>query len=314
MAELVSIVVPSYGGRECLPVLIEKLDAIMKERDQSFEIIVVNDSSPDETWPVLQKLAGEYPALIAIDLLHNHGQFRATICGLAHARGDVVVTMDDDLQHPPEELPKLIDALERNPEWDAAVGSWPRDQGWFRNLGSRVYAFLDRLAWKTPRGFRQSGFRAIRRPVVDAMLAHQTRVPIPGPLLLQCSDRVSNVEVEHHQRAFGQSGFRLRSSIATVLANFLGGSTMPLRLLSRFGVLCAVVAVGLATYLLSRQFLGIATLPGWTSSLLAIAFFGGATLFGIGILGEYLHLMMVEVRKPPRWNVRSTLGREREVS
>jgi glycosyltransferase involved in cell wall biosynthesis len=305
--ELVSIVVPTYGGRESLRPLLERLDVVMAGRDQDHEVIVVNDASPDDSWAVLQELIGDRPELVAIDLLTNHGQQRATMCGINHARGDVVVTMDDDLQHPPEELPKLLDALDANPEWDCVIGAWPRDEGWFRNFGSWVYATLDRIAYNTPKGFRYSGYRAFRRPVAAALMAHQTRYPVIGPLLRQCSNRVFNVEVDHHERELGQSGFQLRSAIGTVLANFFHGSTLPLRLLSRFGLVCAIGALLFSIYLLGRWVFGEPTLPGWLSSLLAIVFFGGASLFGLGILGEYMHLMMLEVRKPPQYRIRSEL-------
>lgn len=305
--DLVSIVVPTYGGCDSLRPLVERLGAVMAARDQRHEVVVVNDSSPDDTWAMLTELTAERPEVVAIDLLTNHNQQRATVCGVAHARGGIVVTMDDDLQHPPEELAKLLDALEEHPEWDVVIGAWPRDQGLFRNFGSKVYATLDRIAYGTPKDFRYSGFRAIRRPVVDALLAHQTRYPVVGPLLRQCSDRVFNVEVDHHDREFGHSGFRVGYAIRTVLANFFHGSTLPLRLLSRFGLLCSAAALLFALYLVGRWYFGGPTLLGWTSGLLAIVFFGGATLFGLGILGEYMRLMMLEVRKPPRFNIRSEI-------
>jgi dolichol-phosphate mannosyltransferase/undecaprenyl-phosphate 4-deoxy-4-formamido-L-arabinose transferase len=311
--EQISVVIPTYGGRDTLRPLIERLTAVLGKLGNPYELIVVNDSSPDDSWQVLQELVGEHADVTAIDLLHNHGQMRATICGMAHASGDIVVTMDDDLQHPPEELPKLLAALRQHSEWDAVVGAWPRDEGWFRDFGSWVFAKLDRLAWRTPRGFRHSGFRAIRRPVVDAMLAHETRLPVLGTLVRQCSDRVYNVEVEHHQRAHGSSGFSVGYGVRTVFKNFFQGSTLPLRVLSRFGFVSALVSAGLAVALLIRWVQGSVAVAGWTSSLLAIVFFGGAALFGLGILGEYTHLLMGEVRRPPKWNIRKRLDAAADV-
>jgi glycosyltransferase involved in cell wall biosynthesis len=306
--DLLSIVVPSYRGRESLPVLLERLRALMTARGQRYEVIVVNDSSPDDTWPVLEKLAPSHPELVAIDLLHNHGQMLATFCGMAHARGDLVATMDDDLQHIPEELGKLVDALREHPEWDAVVGAWPRDQGLLRDLGSWLFARLDRLAYRTPKGFRATSFRLMRRPVADAVLSHGTRMPVIGALMRQATNRIHNVEVAHAPRAYGRSGFIFGSGVRMVLTNFFQGTTLPLQLLARFGLFSALLAAILGTLLISRWALGFATPAGWASSVVAIVFFGGATLFGLGILGEYFHLMLQEVRRPPRWLVRSRLG------
>lgn len=304
----VSVVIPTYGGRESLRPLVEQISATLHARGESFEIVVVNDSSPDGSWGLLEELAHEVPELHAIDLLHNHGQMNATMCGLAHSRGRIVVTMDDDLQHPPAEIGKLLDALAAHPEWDAVVGAWGRDEGVFRNLGSRVHAALDRLAWDTPKGFRHSAFRGIRRPVVDAMIQNRTRHPVIGPLLRQTTSRVENVEVEHHPRPYGRSGFHFGRSVRWVVDNFLQGSTLPLKFLARFGLLAATTSAALFVVLLIRRFSGTPTLGGWTSLLLAITFFGGATLLGMGILGQYIHFIMREVRQPPRWAVRQRLG------
>lgn len=306
VAGLLSVVVPTYGAVDSLEPLLRRLRSVLEERNQLFEVIIVNDHSPDGSWAVLQRLAPEFPELRAIDLLSNHGQARATMCGLAHARGELVATMDDDLQHPPEELPKLLDALAAHPEWDAVVGAWPRDEGPLRNLGSYVHHLADRFAHGTPKSFRHSGYRVMRCAAVAAMVAHETRNPIVGPLLRQIAN-VHNVDVAHHPRAFGRSGFRAIDGMRHVLNNFLHGSALPLRLISRFGMLCSLFAFFVGALYLGRWMVGYRTPPGWASSFLAVVFFGGATLFSVGILGEYIHLTLGEVRRPPRWSIRQEI-------
>lgn len=302
-----SIVVPTFRGAEALPLLVARVASTCRTLGVSWELVVVNDASPDDTWDVLVRLAEDHPELRAIDLLHNHGQPTATMCGLAHARGRLVATMDDDLQHPPEELPRLWQALEEHPDWDAVVGSWPRDQGFLRELGSRVHEWSDRIANRTPRGFRYSAYRLMRRPVVDAMVAHQTRTPVVGPLLTQTTNRVHNVPVRHDERVAGSSNFRLRHGIAAVSANFAQGSTLPLRIMSWFGSMASLASFLIALVLLLRWVLGVDTAPGWLSVFLATVFFGGALLFQIGLLSQYVHLVVREVRRPPRWDVRRSL-------
>ena len=307
---LLSVVVPTYCGRDSIEPLLARLRATLDGRGLPFEVVVVNDASPDDTWSVLQKLSREYPELHAIDLLNNHGQPMATMCGIYHARGTLVATLDDDLQHPPEELAKLLDALDEHPDWDVVVGAWERDEGWFRDLGSWVFQLADRVAHGTPKGFRHSGFRVMRRPAARALIEHETRMPSIGPLLKQIARNVHNVPVEHHERPYGRSGFQIGEGVYRVISHFLHGTALPLRLLSRFGLLCAGLAVALGLYFFSRWLLGYQTLMGWASSFLAIVFFGGSALFGIGILGEYTHLLIREVRRPPRWNIREDLPRD----
>ncbi len=303
-----SVVVPTYRGRDSLEELLDRLAAVLHLRGLDYEVVIVNDASPDDTWDLLSKLSLTHSELRAIDLLVNHGQPRATMCGLSYARGQLVATMDDDLQQPPEELPKLLDALASNPRLDAVVGSWPRDEGLFRDLGSWVNEGVDRLAHRTPKGFRHSAYRVMRRRVVEALLEHETRAPVVWSLLGQTSGRIANVEVAHAPRLYGQSGFRFLHGVKLVLTNFFQVSTLPLRALSAFGMACSALAFLLAIAFVVRYVSGVQTPPGWASSFLAVVFFGGATLFGLGLIGEYLSLVLKEVKRPPRWSVRATVG------
>lgn len=309
-----SVVVPTYRSAETLEALVARLHATLEELDMTFEVILVNDASPDETWATICRLAAQHPeTLRGIDLLHNHGQHVATMCGLAHARGGLVATMDDDLQHPPEELPKLLGALAEYPDWDAVMGRWGRDQGMVRNLGSRIHAWADRLANGTPRGVRYSAYRLMRRPVVDAMVAHRTRLPVVGPLLTSVTSRVHNVPVRHDPRAVGRSNFRVGHGVGAVMANVVQGSTLPLRVMSGFGLMVAATAFFLGGVFLLRAVTGSATPPGWASVFLATVFFGGVILVQIGLLGQYVHVIVQEVRQPPRWDVRQTAGFTRDA-
>jgi polyisoprenyl-phosphate glycosyltransferase len=219
-----------------------------------------------------------------------------------------VATMDDDLQQPPEELPKLLEALLSHPDWDAVVGSWPRDEGLWRNLGSWVHAAIHRMAHKTSIAYRHTTFRVLRRPVVEALIAHETRAPLVGQLLRQTTHRIGSVPVEHRQRVHGTSSFRMSAGMRTVLTNMLQGTTLPLRALSVMGTAAAVMSVMIAGVYLLRWIAAANPPPGWTSTFLAILFFGGATLLGVGLLGEYLALVLHEVRRPPRWTIRATMG------
>jgi len=305
----VSVVVPTYRGEDSLGPLVERLTAVLAKRG-TFEIVVVNDGSPDNTWPTLVDLASEHPHLRAVDLLHNRGQPMATMCGLDHANGRVVITMDDDLQHPPEEIPRLLDALDENPDWDAVVGSWRRDEGGWRNIGSRIHAGADKLAWGTPTDFHHTAFRAIRRRAVDALVANETRAPVVGPLLTRSAGNVHNVEVRHDERKIGSSNFTFISGARRVLANFAQGSVAPLHALTVFGFITAFGSLTATLYFLTRWAMGANSPAGWLSAFLATLFFGGSSLLGLGILGQYVQYLVREVRGDPRWAIRRTAGHQ----
>lgn len=307
----VSVVVPTYRGEKSLRPLVERLSAVLADHG-SFEIIVVNDGSPDATWPTLVELASIHPELVAIDLLHNRGQPMATMCGLDHARGRIVVTMDDDLQHPPEEIPTLLRALEDHPEWDAVVGSWSRDEGGWRNIGSRVHALADKIAWGTPTDFHHTAFRAMRRRAVDALVANQTRAPVVGPLLTRSASHVHNVEVRHDDRQIGTSNFTFIAGAKRVLSNFAQGSVAPLNALTVFGFLTALGSFVATIYFLARWALGANSPAGWLSAFLATLFFGGSSLLGLGILGQYVQYLVREVRGDPRWAIRNVVSESAE--
>lgn len=307
-AVAVSVVVPCYRSSATIATLVQELRATLAE-EPSYEIVLVNDASPDDTWAAIQAVSGDGGDVVGIDLLVNHGQQTATLCGLAHARGEIVVTMDDDLQQPPAEVRVLIDALRERQDLDAVIGTWPRDEGLLRNLGSLLNGYVDRLANGTQRGLHHTAFRAMRRPVVDAIVAHGTRTPVMWALLGHSAGRLANVPVRHEQRTVGRSGFRFKDGVRLVLMTLFLGTTLPLRALSLFGAAVAFLSLCASVYFLVRWGFGVSTPPGWVSSFLSTTFFGGTALLGIGLVGEYVGLVIREVREPPRWAIRDLTGR-----
>jgi glycosyltransferase involved in cell wall biosynthesis len=304
----ISVVIPTFNGEHSLGPLVSRLDAVLDQRGLMHEIVLVNDASQDDTWAVIEKLAVDFPTVRGIDLLSNHGQPVATMCGLAAANGELVATMDDDLQHMPEELPRLLDALDEHPEWDAVIGRWERDGASVRSVGSWLHAAADRLAWGTPKGFRHTAFRVMRRPVVDALVAHRTASPVVGPMLYRTASNVHNVDVRHAPREHGRSGFTMTDGIRRVVRNFTQGSTLPLQILSVIGVVVAVVSVLIAAIAGVRWLFGERGPEGWLSVFVATLFLGGLILLAFGVLGQYISTIVSEVRGAPRWSVRRETG------
>ncbi len=286
--------------------LLDRIEAVLSARGGQYEVVLVNDASPDpETWPAIEKSALERSTVRAIDLMANVGQFRALICGLESARGEIIITLDDDLQHPPEEIPKLLDALAADHDLDVVIGTYgSKRHSRFRNAGTRLVDAIYRRAYGKQSELRLTSFRAMRRPVATAMTAHGTVRPIPGALLLQTTSRIENVPVEHHDRADGRSGWRIRRLAAATLDTIVAGSVLPLRAISGFGLMIAGVASLLGLGYLLAYLLGVVRAQGFTTLVLLLILFGGMTLASIGIVGEYLARVVAEVTGEPRYRIR----------
>jgi dolichol-phosphate mannosyltransferase/undecaprenyl-phosphate 4-deoxy-4-formamido-L-arabinose transferase len=276
-------VIPCYCSGGWLDELVERIHAAMGTLEGSFEILLVNDGSPDDTWRAIEELCRRSPQVRGLDLLSNVGQFRATMCGLEHAEGEIVVTMDDDLQHRPEDIPDLVGAIRADPELDCVFAP----------------------------GFRYSSFRAMRRPIARALCAHRTAKPVLGPMLLQTTRRMANLEVDHEPRQHGASGYSLVRLAGIVRDKVIGASTLPLTLVSLAGLGAAALSALLGLYYLVQYWTGRIGFPGFTTQVLLIAFFGGMMLLSIGILGEYVVRILREVTGEPRYQLRRKAGPSR---
>ena len=271
----------------------------------TFEVLLVNDASPDDTWQVIESLAGRFGFVQGLDMMFNTGQFRATLCGMEHAVGNQLILMDDDLQHPPEAIPDLIAALDAHPKWDCVMARFksPR-HGLLRRVGSRMAAELFCYLYGRPREIAPSSFRILRRPLVETICRHGTANPLIGPLIFRSTRRLGNVDVDHQPRPQGRSGYSLSRLVRIVLQSIFSTSTLPLRLASGIGFFSAVGSLVLGiTYFLRWWFVKDPE-PGFITTVLLIIFFGGLTLASVGLLGEYLVHIMEEVRRPVRYAVR----------
>lgn len=310
-----SIVIPVYGSGAWLEDLAGRILQVMDGTGHSdCELILVNDRSPDaETWPAIERIAAAQERVRGFDLVYNVGQFRALLCGMAHARADLVLTMDDDFQHPPAELPKLIDAIEGRPDLLCVMGDYEtRSQNPLRRLGSAIFSRILDRAYGKPAGIRTTSFRILRRPLVESILAFRTARPQLGPLIVSLTRQVANVPVRHDPRPAGRSNYNLFSLLGNTLDSVVYASTAPLRFLSTFGMLCSGTALlaGLGYFI--RWATGGIGVPGFTSQILLIIFFGGMTLLGLGVLGEYVARIIGEVTGPERYRIARTCGGEGE--
>jgi polyisoprenyl-phosphate glycosyltransferase len=300
IAPEISVVIPVYRSRDCLPELLRQLTAELDQLSKPFEIILVDDASPDDSWHVIRQLASEYPFVKAIQLMRNAGQAFATLCGLAHSRGEVVVTMDDDLQHQPDQLPKLLSVLDNDSEVDCVLGYFAeKKHARYRNLGSRAIRWVNARAFGLPSNIRSSSFRAIRRPVVRAILGHHTQNPAIAALLYQSTHRIRSLPIEHAARYSGESNYTLAKQFRLALDNICNVSMLPLRAVTVLGLAACAFSVLLVIKFLVQYLLGSIGVAGWTTVVILMSFFSGAILLSLGIVGEYLVRILREVRSGP---------------
>ncbi len=236
-----SVVIPVYNSAAIVGETIDRTLGVFVELGESCEVIAVNDGSTDESWQVIRDKALVRPNLIAINLLKNYGQHAAILCGFRHSRGDWVVTLDDDLQNPPEEIVQLIEAANRG--HDVVCGRFRQKRHpAYRKLASKIVGRLDRHVFRKPQGLALTNFRILRRDVVDRIKTYPTPYPYIRGLMLICSTNPTDVWVDHHPRPGGGSSYSLGQLLTFVARIVFSYSTLPVR---------AVLAVGVA--LVGRQ-------------------------------------------------------------
>jgi glycosyltransferase involved in cell wall biosynthesis len=282
----ISVVVPAYKSALTLPALVAALETTLTEMGHPFEIIIIDDCSPDDTWAVLLELAQNNQGLKIIRLARNGGQHKALLCGFGHVTGDIVVTMDDDLQNPPQEIPKLIEPLFRG--YDLAIGSYVnKNHSAFKNLSGAFVDFTQRRIFNLPPKFKLTSFRAIRRFVIDNVNKMGNFYPYITSMLLYNTNRYINVEVEHHRRLTGKSNYNLKRSLALTLNLWLNYSFYPLYFVVSLCVLSLFLGLGFAVSVV-WQALTSATTSGWASLIVTISFFNSLVLLALVVHSVYL--------------------------
>lgn len=307
-----SVVIPCFNASANLLELNKRLKEVLDILKVSYEIIYINDSSKDNTSLILKDLALKDEHIIAIDLMFNVGQFRALMCGLEHSRGEYVVTMDDDLQHPPEEIPKLYCDLKNNIEFDAVIASYKKkEHSLMRNLGSSFQNKLMGTTFDKPEKFQSTSFRCLNRPLVNAVINHKTMFPAISLLVFRASGRIKSLRVEHSKRLHGQSNYNLIKLIKLSLDYTFCYTSLPLKYVSSMGIIVSIFGFILAIYYLINYLLGQIEVPGWTTVVILLNIYSGLILLSVGIIGEYLLKTLQEVNGYPRYYIRAIYQKDK---
>jgi len=286
LAENLSIVIPVYNSQDTLNELLRRLAQVLPTLAAQYEVILVNDGSHDHSWKAIQRLAETYPWVRGANLMRNYGQHNALLCGVRLANYEVIVTMDDDLQHPPEEIHKLLETLA---EGNDVVYGIPQKQPhtWWRNLLSmiarRVLAYV--MGVKNILDF--VSFRAFRASLRGAFENYQNPNVILDVLLSWGTARFANAMVNEQPRLSGRSNYNFFKLVQYTMVVLTGFSTVPLRFTSMLGFLFTLVGIAIFLYVLAIYFL-LGSVPGFPFLASIISIFSGTQLFALGIIGEYL--------------------------
>lgn len=301
---VVSVVVPVYRSQATLGPLVERLVPVLSAAFAAHEIVLVNDGSDDGSWETIVALGRRHPTVRGIDLLRNHGQHNALLCGIRAARHPVIVTMDDDLQNPPEEVPKLVARLVSGV--DVVYGLPRRERhGFLRDFASRSTKWvLERfMGAEVPSGV--SAFRAFRTDLRRAFADYRGTFVSIDVLLTWGARRFDGVVVEHAPRAAGRSHYGFRKLVNHAFNMITGFSALPLQLASWIGFAFTLFGLGVLAYVLAVYVVVGSAVPGFAFLASAIAIFSGAQLFALGIVGEYLARMHFRLLDRPTYTVRA---------
>jgi undecaprenyl-phosphate 4-deoxy-4-formamido-L-arabinose transferase len=285
------------------------LESVLVAIAENFELILVNDCSPDRSWDVISDLAGRYSWIRPINLMRNYGQHNALLCGIRAARYDVIVTIDDDLQHPPEEIPKLLEVLAGG--YDVVYGTPEQEQ---HGLGRDFASWVTKLALQNVMGAEIArqvcAFRAFRAQVAKAFAHYEGSFVSVDVLLTWGTNRFSATSVKHSPREQGTSGYTFRKLMTHAMNMMTGFSTMPLQMASLIGFVFTLFGLVVLAYVVIRYLVQGGSVPGFPFLASIIALFSGAQLFALGIIGEYLARMHFRSMQKPPYVVRESEGDE----
>lgn len=291
-----SVVVPVFNGEASLEELVERLTLVLDRTGKPFEFIFVDDGSTDGSWEVLKRIRAAHPSnFTAIRLAKNFGQHSATFCGFNYATGNFVITLDDDLQCPPEEIPRLISRME---ETDAELV-----YGVFKKTSQTVYRKISSRSFKRVSGILGgpkdgSSFRLISKNIIDKILVHHQNFIFIDEILNWYTDYIAYTVVEHHARKYRKSGYSRRKIASMVINIMYYYSSAPLKIMVYGGMTSSVIFFFFSLYFIYRKIIHNVPL-GYTSLIVAVLFSTSLILLSLGVIGEYLsRIYMVQTKKP----------------
>ena len=304
----VSFVIPCYRSEKTIGGVVEEINAAMGKLPQySFEIILVNDCSPDNTFSTIRKLSENTTNITAIDLAKNFGQHAALMCGMRHTCGDYVVCLDDDGQTPANEVGKLLEKLEEG--FDVVYASYAdKKESGFRQFGSKINSRMTEIMLSKPKELELTSYFAARRFIIDEMLRYEHCFPYVMGLVLRSTKRICNVPVYHRAREEGRSGYTISKLLNLWLNGFTSFSVKPLRIAVYSGAVIAMLGFLFTIVIVIRYFTEHKAPLGWSSTTALILIIGGIILLLLGLVGEYVGRIFMCVNATPQYVERVCLS------
>ena len=298
-----SVVIPIYNSSGTLKELCRRIDAVFLDLDAPYEIIMVDDGSQDESWQVMEKIQKENPNVKIIQLMKNFGQHNAILCGLGYISGDFVITIDDDLQNPPEEIPKLIKRIGQ--EYDAVFGALRKKKDTkFKTLASKIIQRFNVFIFKKPKHLKVSSFRIFTRELCDQIKQFKTPYPYITGMILSLTDNIENITVEHDKRKYGKSTYKISKLFKLAFNLVINYTSLPLIALSIIGFLTSGLSFAFGIYIIIKKILIGVSVEGWTSIIVLLSFFNGLLISILSLMGEYLYRIIGEVSNRSQFAIR----------
>lgn len=300
-----SICIPVYNGADTICPLMENLDSTFSKIEK--EVVLVNDGSRDNSAEVCKDLCKKYNYVKFINLRRNFGEHNAVMCALNYCTGDYAVIIDDDLQNPPEEIFKLLNEIEKG--YDVVYSKYHvKKHNWFRNFGSKVNDIFATWLIGKPKNLYLCSFKIINRAMIEELKKYKGPFPYIDGLLLRATNNVSSVFVEHKARTQGKSNYTLGKLLNLWLSMFINFSIKPMRFITITGLIISLVSVVMALFFIVEKIMNPQTVPGWTTIIVLLLFFGGLQSTFLGVIGEYIGKNYLDQNNTPQWVVKETFG------
>lgn len=306
----ISFVIPCYRSEKTISAVVEEIRNKMKELSKySYEVILVNDCSPDNTFEKIKSIAKEFDNVIAIDLAKNFGQHSAIMAGFSKVSGNIIVCLDDDGQTPANEVDKLLAKIEEG--YDVVYAEYGNKQhSAFRNWGSNLNKKMTEILLGKPKELFISSYFAATRMIVEEIKRYNNPYPYLAGLVLRTTKSVCNVSVTHRQRMEGESGYSLRKLIGLWVNGFTAFSVLPLRMATYSGMLVALIGFIFAIWTVVHKIISPEVAVGWSSTFSVILVIGGMILFVLGMIGEYIGRIYISLNNSPQYVIREIVGKE----
>jgi undecaprenyl-phosphate 4-deoxy-4-formamido-L-arabinose transferase len=305
----ISFVIPCYRSEKTLEGVVAEIQGTMDNINKyEYDIILVNDCSPDGTFNVITSLCKRFDNIIGIDLAKNFGQHAALMAGLRKSDGDIVVCLDDDGQTPANEVNKLLDEIENGRDVVYASYGHHKQHNAFRNFGTWMNDIMTRAMLGKPRNLHITSYFAAKRFVVDSMLEYENSYPYVIGLVLRATKNISNVPVNHRSREVGTSGYTLKKLFGLWFNGFTAFSILPLRIATVTGVIFAIAGFIYGIYTIIKKFVNPSVPMGFSSLMAAVVFIGGIVMIMLGLIGEYIGRIYISINNSPQYVIRQEIG------